>query len=41
MPYGELEQAGHRMGEQLRETIEALRDSEEQFRDLFDEAPIA
>jgi len=38
---GELEQAGHRMGEQLRETIEALRDSEEQFRDLFDEAPIA
>ena len=37
----ELDQAERQMAEQLRQTIEALRDSEERFRDLFDEAPIA
>ena len=38
---GELEQADQKITEQLRRTIGALRDSEERFRDLFDEAPIA
>jgi PAS domain S-box-containing protein len=35
------ESAERRMGEQLREANEALGQSEEHFRDLFDEAPIA
>ena len=29
------------MAEQLHQTIEALHESEERFRDLFDEAPMA
>jgi formate hydrogenlyase transcriptional activator len=37
----ELEQAERRIGEQLRQANEALVQSEERFRDLFDEAPIA
>jgi len=37
----ELEQAGRRISEQLRQANEALVQSEERFRDLFDEAPIA
>lgn len=35
------EQVEHNLGEQLRQANEALRQSEERFRDLFDEAPIA
>ncbi len=35
------EQVKHSMGEQLRQATEALGRSEERFRDLFDEAPIA
>ena len=35
------EQVEHRMSEQLRQANEALEQSEERFRDLFDEAPIA
>jgi PAS domain S-box-containing protein len=38
---GDLEQTARRMSEQLREANEALSQSEERFRDLFDEAPIA
>jgi formate hydrogenlyase transcriptional activator len=38
---GELEQAERRISEQLRHANEALIQSEERFRDLFDEAPIA
>ena len=37
----ELEEVERRTGEQLREVSEALRTSEDRFRDLFDEAPIA
>ena len=37
----DLEQAERRMSEQLRQANEALVQSEERFRDLFDEAPIA
>jgi PAS domain S-box-containing protein len=37
----ELEQAERRMSEQLRQANEALGQSDERFRDLFDEAPIA
>lgn len=37
----ELEQAERRISEQLRQANKALVQSEEQFRDLFDEAPIA
>ena len=37
----ELEQAQHEMGEQLRQANLALGESEDRFRDLFDEAPIA
>jgi formate hydrogenlyase transcriptional activator len=37
----ELEQAERRMSAQLRQANEALGKSEERFRDLFDEAPIA
>jgi PAS domain S-box-containing protein len=37
----ELEQEEHRMSEQLRQANAALGESEERFRDLFDEAPIA
>jgi len=37
----ELEEAERRMIEQLRQANEALGESEERFRDLFDEAPIA
>jgi PAS domain S-box-containing protein len=37
----ELEQAERRIGEQLRQANKALVQSEERFRDLFDEAPIA
>ena len=36
-----LEQAERTAGEQLREANERLAQSEEQFRDLFEEAPIA
>jgi formate hydrogenlyase transcriptional activator len=38
---GELEEAERKMAEQLHQTIEALHESEERFRDLFDEAPMA
>src|ERR1700739_4907646 len=38
---GELEKAERKMAEQLHQTIEALHESEERFRDLFDEAPMA
>jgi formate hydrogenlyase transcriptional activator len=37
----EWEQIERRMREQIRQANEALRQSEERFRDLFDEAPIA
>jgi formate hydrogenlyase transcriptional activator len=37
----ELEQEERRMSEQLRQANAALSESEERFRDLFDEAPIA
>ena len=37
----ELEQQKRRISDQLQEATEALRASEERFRDLFDEAPIA
>ncbi len=37
----DLEQVEHKMSEQLRQANEALLQSEERFRDLFDEAPIA
>ena len=37
----DLEQIERTMSEQLREANEALAQSEERFRDLFDEAPIA
>jgi PAS domain S-box-containing protein len=37
----ELEQVERRMSDQLRQANEALGQSEERFRDLFDEAPIA
>jgi PAS domain S-box-containing protein len=37
----ELEEVERRTGEQLREVSAALTASEERFRDLFDEAPIA
>jgi len=37
----ELEQAQREMSEQLRRANRALGESEERFRDLFDEAPIA
>jgi len=37
----ELEQAERRISEQLRQANEALAKSEERFRDLFEEAPIA
>jgi formate hydrogenlyase transcriptional activator len=37
----DLEQVERRMSEQLRQANEALVQSEEHFRDLFDEAPIA
>jgi PAS domain-containing protein len=36
---GELEKTERKMAEQLHQTIEALHESEERFRDLFDEAP--
>ncbi len=36
-----LEQAERAIGEQLREANQRLAQSEEQFRDLFEEAPIA
>jgi formate hydrogenlyase transcriptional activator len=35
------EEVEHSMGKQLRQANEALVESEERFRDLFDEAPIA
>jgi PAS domain S-box-containing protein len=38
---GEPEKAERKMAEQLHQTIEALHESEERFRDLFDEAPMA
>jgi formate hydrogenlyase transcriptional activator len=38
---GELEQLERQMSEQLWQANEALAQSEERFRDLFDEAPIA
>jgi PAS domain S-box-containing protein len=37
----ELEHQKHRISDQLRQATEALRTGEQQFRDLFDEAPIA
>ncbi len=37
----EAEQVERRMSEQLRQASDALTESEERFRDLFDEAPIA
>jgi len=37
----ELEQSQRMMGEQLRQANKARAQSEERFRDLFDEAPIA
>jgi PAS domain S-box-containing protein len=37
----ELEQQKRHISDQLRQATEALRASEERFRDLFDEAPIA
>ena len=37
----ELEQEERRMSEQLRRANEALGESEQRFRDLFDEAPMA
>ncbi len=37
----ELEQARHELGERLQQANLALGESEERFRDLFDEAPIA
>ena len=37
----ELEEVERRMSDQLRQANEALGQSEERFRDLFDEAPIA
>jgi len=37
----QLEQVQRKSGEQLREANERLAQSEEQFRDLFEEAPIA
>jgi len=37
----EFEQAERRISEQLRQANEALAQSEERFRDLFEEAPIA
>src|SRR5271165_6560642 len=37
----ELEQQKQRISNQLQKTSEALDESEERFRDLFDEAPIA
>jgi PAS domain S-box-containing protein len=37
----ELEETQRKMSEQLHQAIEALGESEERFRDLFDEAPIA
>ncbi len=37
----ELERAERRMSEELHHANEALRESEERFRDFFDEAPIA
>jgi len=37
----ELEESERQMGEQLRQANAALAESEEHFRDLFDEAPIA
>jgi len=36
-----LERAERTIGEQLREANQRLAHSEEQFRDLFEEAPIA
>lgn len=39
--FSELEQTERRISEQLRQANEALAHSEERFRDLFDEAPIA
>jgi PAS domain S-box-containing protein len=38
---GELEQQKRQISDQLLQATEALRTSEERFRDLFDEAPIA
>jgi formate hydrogenlyase transcriptional activator len=37
----ELERAERKIGEQLREANQRMAQSEEQFRDLFEEAPIA
>ncbi len=37
----ELERVERKMSEELRHANEALRESEDRFRDLFDEAPIA
>ncbi len=37
----ELEESGRQKTEQLRQANQALAESEERFRDLFDEAPIA
>ncbi len=41
MKIAELEESERQMGQQLRRANEALAESEERFRDLFDEAPIA
>ncbi len=41
MKVAELEQVERRMSDQLRQANEALGQSEERLRDLFDEAPIA
>ena len=38
---GKLQRREHQMSEQLRQANQALVESEERFRDLFDEAPIA
>jgi PAS domain S-box-containing protein len=41
MKIADLEESERQMGQQLRQANEALAQSEERFRDLFDEAPIA